>query len=93
MAISTIRGKGQVTIPAEVREAAQMDEGTVVEFKITDDGVLMQPKVQVLVDPEDAWFYSADWQERHREAVAEIERGEGELDESAEDFLSALDKG
>lgn len=50
----------------------------------------MQPKVQLLMDPEDAWFYSAEWQERHREAIAEVERGEGELHESTEDFLAAL---
>lgn len=93
MAASTVRSKGQVTIPADVREAARIGEGTVVEFTVTDNGVLMQPKVQVLVDPEDAWFYSSAWQERHREAVAAIARGEGESHESSEDFLNALDQG
>jgi len=92
MAVSTVRNKGQVTIPAEVREAAQLDEGTLVEFTVTDDGVLMKAKVQVLVDPKDAWFYSPAWQESHREAVGQIERGEVEPDGSTEDFLGALDK-
>lgn len=62
-----------------------------IEFTVTDNGVLMQPKV--LIDAGDAWFYSSAWQEQHREAVAEIDRGEGELHESTDDFLSALDQG
>ena len=88
-----VRNKGQVTIPAEVRAAAHIQEGTLVEFSVTDKGILMSPKVQVLVDPEDAWFFSPEWQAQHREAVAELERGEGEVDESTEDFLDTLDKG
>jgi AbrB family looped-hinge helix DNA binding protein len=92
MAVSTVRNKGQVTIPAEVREAAHLDEGTLVEFTVTEDGVLMKAKVQVLVDPEDAWFYSPAWQKRHREAIGQVERGDVEPDGSTEDFLGALDK-
>lgn len=93
VALSTVRNKGQVTIPVEVRQAAQIEEGTVVEFTVTNAGVLMQPKVQVLVDPDDAWFYSSEWQQVHRQAVAELERGEGTFHKSTEEFLSALDKG
>ena len=87
-----IRGKGQVTIPAHVREAAQLAEGTVVEFVVTDAGVLMQPKVEVLVDPEDAWFYSPEWQTTHGAAVAELDLGGGTVHKSDEDFLDALSK-
>ncbi len=92
MAVSTVRNKGQVTIPAEVREAAQLDEGTLVEFTVTEDGVLMKAKVQVLVDPEDAWFYSQAWQKRHREAIGQVERDDVKPDGSTEDFLGALDQ-
>lgn len=87
-----VRNKGQVTIPADVREAAHIEVGTLVEFSVTDKGILMRPKVQVLVDPEDAWFFSPEWQEKHRQALAELEHGEGEVYESSEDFLDALDK-
>jgi AbrB family looped-hinge helix DNA binding protein len=92
MAVGRIRNKGQITIPAEVREAARVDEGTVVEFTVTDTGILMEPKVQVLVDREDAWFYTPEWQKRHREAVEQVEGGKGELHESTGDFLDSLDR-
>lgn len=92
MARSTVRNKGQVTIPASVREAFDIAEGTIVEFTVTDEGVLMKPKIEVLVDPADAWFYSSAWQKEHRAAVAELERGEGEAHESGDAFLGALDK-
>jgi len=85
-----VRGKGQVTIPAHVREAAHLTEGTVVEFVVTDAGVLMQPKVEVLVDPEDAWFYGEEWQTTHGAAAAELDRGEGTAHKSDEGFLDAL---
>ena len=31
---ATIRDRGQVTIPAEVRKQAQLDEGAIVEFEV-----------------------------------------------------------
>ena len=89
MAVSRVRQKGQVTIPTEVREAAHIDEGTVVEFRVVDDGVLMKPKT--LVDAQDAWFWSPAWQEGEREATAQFEAGEGQTYGSDEEFLAALD--
>ncbi len=88
-AITTVRGKGQVTIPSEVRAAARIEEGTVVELTVTEDGVLMRPKV--LVDADDAWFFSAAWQSGERTATAELEAGEGIVYESEDAFLSSLD--
>jgi AbrB family looped-hinge helix DNA binding protein len=44
---ATIRERGQVTIPAEVRKQAQLDEGAIVEFEVRDDGVLLRPKLAI----------------------------------------------
>lgn len=45
---ATVRERGQVTIPKVVREAAQLDEGVVVEFEVSEDGgVFMRPKIVV----------------------------------------------
>jgi len=39
---STISSKGQVTVPAEVREKLGLVPGTVVTFQILDEGALMK---------------------------------------------------
>ncbi|QPV62896.1 AbrB/MazE/SpoVT family DNA-binding domain-containing protein [Halosimplex litoreum] len=42
---ATITSKGQVTIPKEIRERLDLDEGTKVEFVLDDDGrVTIRPK-------------------------------------------------
>ena len=40
---TTVRDKGQITIPAEVRKAAGLVEGDSVEVKMTADGILLKP--------------------------------------------------
>jgi AbrB family looped-hinge helix DNA binding protein len=90
--VTRVRNKGQVTIPSDVREAAHIEEGTVVEFSVADDGaVVMRPKA--LVAAEDAWFFSAGWQEGEREARAEAAAGKGTTYASEDDFLASLDEG
>jgi antitoxin PrlF len=39
---STLSSKGQVTVPAEVRERLGLEPGTVVLFEVVRDGVLMR---------------------------------------------------
>jgi AbrB family looped-hinge helix DNA binding protein len=88
VAYSQIRNKGQVTIPNDVREAAHLEEGTMVEFTVTDQGVLLRPKA--MVDAEDAWFWTKEWQQGEREAQAELAAG-GEV-YTDDEFLNALEE-
>jgi AbrB family looped-hinge helix DNA binding protein len=54
---ATIRERGQVTIPADVRREAQLDEGAVVEFEVRDDGVLLRPRLAIAdLDVDDAFI-------------------------------------
>ncbi len=39
---STISSKGQVTVPKDVRDRLGLRAGTLVEFEITDAGVLLR---------------------------------------------------
>lgn len=88
MAHSEIRNKGQLTIPSDVRNAANLEVGSVVEFEVTDQGVLLRPKT--LVDADDAWFWSKEWQEGEREAQAEMAAG-GKVFETHGEFVEHLD--
>ena len=45
--VATLRERGQLTIPAEVRRKAHLEEGAVVEFEVRDDGLLLRPKIVI----------------------------------------------
>lgn len=88
MSSTYIRGKGQITIPNDIRRAAHLEEGDPVEVEMVADGILIKP--QKVIDATQAWFWNAAWQRGEREAAWEREAGKGERFESGEDFLAAL---
>lgn len=90
--IARVRGKGQVTLPTAVRDAAHIQEGTVVEVSVTDDGAIML-RPQVLVDAVDAWYWTPAWQAGEREVDQEIARGvPGRVYRTDDEFLASLDE-
>lgn len=44
------------------------------------------------IDPEQAWFWTREWQQREREADKDLATGRVTQFESDEDFLAALDE-
>ncbi len=86
---TTVRAKGQVTIPAEIRQAARLEEGDPVEVEIVDGGILLRP--MKMIDASQAWFWTPEWQAGEREADADIAAGRVERFESDEEFLAALE--
>ena len=89
MSRSVIRAKGQLTLPQEIREAAHLSEGDLVEVEMTPDGILLRP--QKVVDAAQAWFWTPAWQKGEREASADIAAGRLEVFESDDDLLASLD--
>lgn len=88
MAHSQIRTKGQLTIPSEVRQAANLEVGTMVEFTVTEQGVLLRAKA--LVDADDAWFWTNEWQQGEREAQAELAKDGDRETFTHDEFLEQL---
>ena len=89
MARTTLRAKGQLTLPEEVRKAARLEEGDLIEAEVTDSGeVILRPLATV--DRSQAWFWTPAWQEGEREATEQAQRGEGEIYESGTEFLESL---
>ena len=85
----TLRAKGQVTLPEEIRTAARLEEGDLLEVVMTEEGILLRP--QRLIDASQAWFWTPEWQAGEREADADLAAGRGETFQSEETFLGALD--
>ena len=90
MAFSTVRERGQWTIPAEIRRAARIEEGDVLEAELVDEGILL--RVRKVIDASQAWFWTPEWQKGEREADADLAAGRLERFESDEEFFAALEK-
>jgi antitoxin PrlF len=89
MARMTLRAKGQVTLPDEVRKAANLHEGDLIEVEVTESGeVILRPLATV--DRSQAWFWTPEWQAGEREATEQGRRDEGEFFENSTDFLDSL---
>jgi bifunctional DNA-binding transcriptional regulator/antitoxin component of YhaV-PrlF toxin-antitoxin module len=80
---------GQVSIPDDIREAARLRDGEELEAEITAVGILLRTAQPL--DPDQAWFWTKEWQEGEREADEEIKAGRGRIFYSDEEFLAALE--
>ncbi len=83
-----VRAKGQVTIPAEVREQAHLEEGDLMEVEVVDEGILLRP--QKVVDTTQAWFWTSTWQGKMRRAEEDLETGRVAGFDSGEEFIKTL---
>lgn len=88
MARTTLRSKGQLTLPEEIRSAAHLEEGDLLEAELTDEGILLRP--QKVIDASQAWFWTPEWQAGEREADADAVAGRTETFDSGPEFLGAL---
>ncbi|MEO8626157.1 MAG: AbrB/MazE/SpoVT family DNA-binding domain-containing protein [Candidatus Limnocylindrales bacterium] len=90
MALTRVRGKGQVTLPDGIRKAAKLAEGDYLEVTVTGGSVVMRPKK--LIDADQAWFWSEEWQRGEREASQDIAKGRTRRSSTAKEFLRTLDE-
>ncbi len=88
MTRTTLRAKGQLTLPDDIRRAARLEEGDLLEAEITADGILLRP--QKVIDAAQAWFWSPDWQAGERDADEDREAKRAETFSSDEAFVVAL---
>ena len=79
-----LRSKGRLTLPREVRNLLHVEEGDELRFTVDKDGrVIIQPLL--VIDPEQAWFWSKRWQRMEQEAQVDIDEGRVKRFESVED--------
>jgi AbrB family looped-hinge helix DNA binding protein len=89
MARTTLRAKGQLTLPDDVRKAANLQEGDLIGAEVSETGeVILRPLATI--ERSQAWFWTPEWQAGEREANEQAARGEGERFETDTDFLDSL---
>ncbi len=85
---TTLRAKGQLTLPEEIRTAAHLEEGDLLDAEITDEGILLRPRK--VIDSTQAWFWTSTWQAGEREADADRVAGRMETFDSNDSLLDGL---
>jgi antitoxin PrlF len=72
---TTLRSKGQVTLPAEIREALHINEGDELEFEVIEPGVVVVRGLK-MIPAAQAWFWTKSWRSGEQQASEEIASGQ-----------------
>ena len=91
MALETagkVNKHGQVTIPADLRKAAHIEIGDYVEFRMGDGKI--QLFVKKLIDKDQAYFWTKEWQEGELEADEDIKAGRVKAFDSVDELVEEL---
>ncbi len=91
MPLVKVKENFQITLPTSIRKRWRIAVGDYVEAEDAKEGVILKP-VKV-IRPDQAWFYTEEWQKDEREADEAIVKGEvvGPF-ENIQDALKALKK-
>lgn len=79
MALVRVRRLAQLTLPAEMRRALNVQEGDYLEAEIVKDGVLLKPVA--VVERERAWQRIADVKSRVRDLKPNPSQSDSEVEE------------
>ena len=86
-----VRPKGQVTLPSEIRNLLGLNEGDDLAFSLNEQGQVIITRLEV-IPPDQAWFWTEQWQKAEREAQADIDAGRVHRYANIEEAVSALEK-
>lgn len=89
MSLTKVRPKGQITLPDGVRKAVRLAEGDYLEISVEGGAIVMRPKK--LIDADQVWFWTDEWQRGEREASEDIAKGRTRRSDSGDAFLDSLD--
>ena len=81
----------QVTIPPDIRRALKIKPGDRIEFATKDNGEVLLRNQPEARDPEQAWFWTPEWQAGEQEADADKAAGRVTSFGSGEEFISWLE--
>lgn len=89
MARTTLRDKGQLTLPREIRDALHVDPGDEIVFEVIGEDTVVVRGMK-MIPADQAWFWTESWLAGEREASEDITAGRVEAFDSADDMFKAL---
>ncbi len=69
--ILKISPQRQIRVPKKLMEKIGLDEGDYVEITLRGRAIVLKPRK--LIDPEQGWFWTKEWQEGEKEVDKEIQ--------------------
>ncbi len=89
MSLVKIKENYQITIPNSLRKNFHIAVGDYMEMEKKEDGIILKPVK--MVHPEQAYFYTKEWQQGEADADKDITKGDvlGPFD-NLKDGLKAL---
>jgi antitoxin MazE len=74
MSLVKVKKNYQITLPTALRKTLKIEEGDYLEVEKQDTELVLKP-VKV-VHPDQAYFYSQEWQDGEKKADENIKKGE-----------------
>ncbi len=88
MSTVQVREKNQITLPADIRKKLDINKGDFLEAVVEDSRIVLIPKK--LIDKDQAWFWTKEWQEGEMEAEEDLRKGRYNDFDNIEDALRWL---
>ena len=88
-AIGRIARNGHLTIPRKIRKILNIEDGDIVRFTVKDNKIVIAPGV--IVDKDQAYFFSESCQKEIRESEKEFKGGKYSSFRSAKDLKKVVD--
>lgn len=79
---------GQLTLPSAIRRALRLRAGEYVEMKVVGHSVVVTPKK--VIDKDQAYYWSAEWQAAERAADADIAAGRVKTFDDIDELIAEL---
>jgi AbrB family looped-hinge helix DNA binding protein len=88
--ITALREKSQITLPKEVVDELKIKKGDNLEIIVQDGKIIITPVL--VIDKDQAWFWTKEWQDGEREADEDIKMGRVSEPMDLENFLEHLER-
>lgn len=73
--LTKITRHGQITLPKRVRDQLHLVTGDYVDVELTGHGILLKPKKGLIIDAEQAYYWTQEWQAKEKAADADQAAG------------------
>jgi len=90
MSLTKINLRGQITIPAKFRDILNCKSGNYVEVVI--EGKILKVIPKELVDKEQMWFWTKEYQREEQKAELELRQGKGKKVKNVNELIDELNE-
>ncbi len=87
--LTEIRGRSQITIPAEITKRLNLKQGDTLQVEVEGDQIVLRPVVTV--PKNQAYFWAKRWQQEEKQVQSDIENDKINSTDSKEQLFKDLD--